>query len=204
MGVSSSNAAMLIRMWLPPAWGWNFNCWIRQKQVTAASMLNIYSRQCSGTLWPKMVVSSPSEIMLTPCQVFWEEASRKRSSMFKGIFPPSSHHSKESWLIRFILNSFVFRLYDLNGDNILTMDEISRIFFAVYRLLGDNVNQKHDQMTYETQAENLYKKIDHNRTGVITREQFMEYCMMDSTIVDTIKALEMSICSSAWKTDCSL
>lgn len=77
------------------------------------------------------------------------------------------------------------------------MDEISRIFFAVYRLLGDNVNQKHDQMTYETQAENLYRKIDLNRTGVITREQFMDYCMMDSTIVDTIKALEMSICSSA-------
>lgn len=76
------------------------------------------------------------------------------------------------------------------------MDEFSRIFFSVYRLLGDNVNQKHDQMTYEAQAEKLYKKIDLKQTGIITREQFMEYCIMDTTIVDTIKALEMSICSS--------
>lgn len=93
--------------------------------------------------------------------------------------------------------NFVFRLYDLNGDNVLTLDELSRIFFAVYRLLGDNVNEKHDQMTYESQAERLYNKIDANQTGAITREQFMDYCIKDSTIVDTIKMLEMSICSSA-------
>ena len=71
------------------------------------------------------------------------------------------------------------------------------MFFAVYRLLGDNVNQKHDQMTYETQAEKLYNKIDTQQTGAITKEQFMEYCIKDSAIVDTIKMLEMSICSSA-------
>lgn len=79
----------------------------------------------------------------------------------------------------------------------LTLDELSRIFLAVYRLLGDNVNQKHNQITYEAQAEKLYKKIDLKQTGAITREQFMEYCIMDSTIVDTIKGLEMSICSNA-------
>lgn len=77
------------------------------------------------------------------------------------------------------------------------MDELSRMFFAVYRLLGDNVNQKHDQMTYESQAEKLYKKIDIKQTGAVTKEEFMEYCIRDSTIVDTIKMLEMSICSSA-------
>lgn len=52
-------------------------------------------------------------------------------------------------------------------------------------------------MTYESQAEKLYKKMDLKQTGAITREQFMEYCIMDSSIVDTIKMLEMSICSSA-------
>lgn len=93
---------------------------------------------------------------------------------------------------------FVFRLYDLNNDNVITLDELSKIFFAVYRLLGDNVNLKHDQLTYEAQAEKLYNKIDLKQTGSITREQFHEYCIKDTTIVDTIKMLEMSICSSAW------
>jgi Ca2+-binding EF-hand superfamily protein len=92
---------------------------------------------------------------------------------------------------------FVFRLYDLNNDNVITLDELSRIFFAVYRLLGDNVNQKHDQMTYEQQAERLYNKIDLEQSGSITREQFINYCKRDSSIVDTIQMLEMSICSSA-------
>lgn len=93
--------------------------------------------------------------------------------------------------------NFVFRLYDLNGDNVITLDELSKIFFAVYRLLGDNVNQRHDQLTYEAQAEKLYYKIDSEKTGSISKEQFIDYCIKDSTIVDTIKMLEMSICSSA-------
>lgn len=92
---------------------------------------------------------------------------------------------------------FVFKLYDLNNDNVITLDELSRIFFAVYRLLGDNVNEKHDQLTYEQQAERLYNKIDLEQCGSITREQFIEYCKRDSSIVDTIQSLEMSICSSA-------
>lgn len=109
----------------------------------------------------------------------------------------------------------------------LTIDELSRIFFAIYRLLGDNVNQRHDQMTYERQAEKFYRKIagyspQHSGQvdattspssscstaaatatasistgGAITRQQFMNYCIKDPTIVDTIKMLEMSICSSA-------
>lgn len=93
--------------------------------------------------------------------------------------------------------NFVFRLYDLNGDNVITLDEMSRIFFAIYRLLGDNVNIKHDQLTYEAQAEKFYSKIDRERTGAITREQFLDYCMKDPTIVDTIRMLEMSVCSSS-------
>jgi len=92
---------------------------------------------------------------------------------------------------------FVFRLYDLNNDNVITLDELCKIFFAVYRLLGDNVNLKHDQLTYETQAEKLYNKIDTKHTGSITKQQFRDYCIKDSAIVDTIKMLEMSICSSA-------
>lgn len=92
---------------------------------------------------------------------------------------------------------FVFRLYDLNNDNVITLDEMSRIFFAIYRLLGDNVNLKHDQLTYEAKAEKFYKKIDSERTGVITKDQFMDYCIKDPTIVDTIKMLEVSICSNS-------
>jgi Ca2+-binding EF-hand superfamily protein len=79
-------------------------------------------------------------------------------------------------------------LYDLNNDNVITLDELSMIFFAVYRLLGDNVNQKHDQMTYEQQAERLYNKIDLEQSDSITREQFINYCKRDSSIVDTIHA----------------
>lgn len=93
--------------------------------------------------------------------------------------------------------NFVFRLYDLNGDNVLTVDELSRIFFAVYRLLGDNVNRKHDQITYEEQAERFHKRMDLEQTGYVTKEQFTNYCMRDSAIVDTIKMLEISICSNS-------
>lgn len=85
----------------------------------------------------------------------------------------------------------------MNGDNVITLDELSKVFFAVYRLLGDNVNEKHDQLTYDVQAEKLYKKIDKDSTGSISKEQFVKYCISDPNIVDTINMLETSICSSA-------
>lgn len=90
---------------------------------------------------------------------------------------------------------FVFKLYDINGDNVLTVDELSKIFFSVYKLLGDNVDVKHDQTIYEAQAAKLFKKIDVENTGIITKDQFHEYCLKNQTIIDTIKTLELAVCS---------
>ena len=67
----------------------------------------------------------------------------------------------------------------------------------MYRLLGDNVDIKHDQATYEALAVKLFDKIDLDGCGCITQEQFFEYCKKDNTIVETIKTLEMSIISNA-------
>lgn len=94
---------------------------------------------------------------------------------------------------------FVFRLYDINNDNVLTLDELARIFFAVYRLLGDNVNKRHDQLTYEEAAAKLFQKIQNSddTSGSISRDQFVAYCMNNQDIVDTIKMLEMSLSSPA-------
>ena len=78
----------------------------------------------------------------------------------------------------------------------LTVDELSRIFFAIYRLLGDFVDVKHDQAIYDHKAEMLFKKMDVDGSGAVTRSQFLEYCMKDKLIIDTIKAIETTICRS--------
>lgn len=95
-------------------------------------------------------------------------------------------------------NRFIFRLYDIDGDNVITLDELSRIFYAVYRLLGDNVNLKHDQLHYEAQAEKFYREICQTSSGdSIDRAEFHRYCMSNPSIVETINMFEFSICSGA-------
>ena len=121
---------------------------------------------------------------------------RERLAKTSGLITFADYAHALSRLLRGSMDErldFVFRLYDLNGDDVLTRDELQEIIQAVYQLLGDNVDQKHNQSTYRHQADTLFRKLDSQRTGAVTREQFLAHCRADSTIIDTIEALEVSI-----------
>lgn len=72
---------------------------------------------------------------------------------------------------------WTFRLYDINGDGKLTIDEIEEISRAIYGLLGFYVAPSHDEATCEEHAERVFKKLDKFEQGFVTLEQFLEVCL---------------------------
>ncbi|RWS04096.1 Ca2+ sensor Calsenilin-like protein, partial [Dinothrombium tinctorium] len=71
---------------------------------------------------------------------------------------------------------WTFKLYDINGDGLLTLDEIVEISKAIYALLGFYVSPAHDQRTVDEHAQRVFRKLDIENAGYVTFDQFMDIC----------------------------
>ncbi|XP_012141661.1 neuronal calcium sensor 1-like isoform X2 [Megachile rotundata] len=75
--------------------------------------------------------------------------------------------------------SWIFRLYDLNGDGYITRKEMLVIVSAIYEMLhnGQSVQRMADR-----HVDKIFKKMDLDKDGVISQEEFMNSCKNDSVI----------------------
>ncbi|KAI1303623.1 Kv channel-interacting protein 1 [Halotydeus destructor] len=85
---------------------------------------------------------------------------------------------------------WTFRLYDLNGDGLLTLDELTEISRAIYGLLGFYVSPGHDHRTVDHHARRVYQKLDADNVGHVTLDQFLLVCTEDSNIVESMQLLD--------------
>ena len=71
---------------------------------------------------------------------------------------------------------WTFSLYDVNGDGVITKDDLSRIIISVYDLMGKCVDPVIDESTYKEHIDKVFMKLDLNNDGIITLEEFIEAC----------------------------
>ncbi|XP_045115461.1 calsenilin-like isoform X3 [Portunus trituberculatus] len=114
---------------------------------------------------------------------------------------------------------FAFKLYDVNGDGCITKAELTDIVSSVHELMGRNSHNRHrverdvsslvtvslspssltdhtaaqssveDKQTRE-HVERLFKKLDLNGDGVVTIDEFIQSCMQDEVITESLKVFE--------------
>ncbi|XP_066964394.1 calsenilin isoform X2 [Macrobrachium rosenbergii] len=99
---------------------------------------------------------------------------------------------------------FAFKLYDVNGDGCITKAELTDIVSSVHELMGRNCHNRHDagdglgavthagvedKQTRE-HVERLFKKLDLNGDGVVTIDEFIQSCMQDEAITESLKVFE--------------
>jgi len=110
---------------------------------------------------------------------------------------------------------WTFRVYDLNGDGVITKAELGNVVVGIYELMGinllpptgsviniDYIPKRRDSlvnneaMTWMSAPQNLnmsvrdlrdnveaiFTRLDTNRDGVVTREEFVQSCLEDQTI----------------------
>ncbi|XP_031627676.1 Kv channel-interacting protein 4 isoform X2 [Contarinia nasturtii] len=80
---------------------------------------------------------------------------------------------------------WTFQLYDINGDGFITREEMTDIAIAIYELMGRNPETVHtapDPDQIRDKVERIFTKMDLNRDGVVTLDEFLECCRNDENI----------------------
>ncbi|XP_065322584.1 neuronal calcium sensor 1-like isoform X2 [Gordionus sp. m RMFG-2023] len=78
---------------------------------------------------------------------------------------------------------WAFSMYDLNRDNYITQKEMMSIIMAIYDMLGHgNKERKNSQDKIKI----LFRDIDTNKDGKISKEEFIKFCRNDPSIMETL------------------
>ncbi|KAF8565929.1 hypothetical protein P879_03996 [Paragonimus westermani] len=85
--------------------------------------------------------------------------------------------------------NWIFRLYDMNDDGVITRGEMLKVVNAIYDLLGRNTEPPIDENTTSDHVGRVFRRLDLNQDGVITQDEFLEACKDDPTICDALSKL---------------
>ncbi|XP_065073830.1 Kv channel-interacting protein 4-like [Ochlerotatus camptorhynchus] len=88
---------------------------------------------------------------------------------------------------------WTFSLYDINHDGKITREEMTDIVTAIYDLMGEREDGGTDEVQIKNKVENIFQKMDSNRDGVITIEEFLDCCRKDKLISDSMSVFDSTI-----------
>ncbi|KAK3094954.1 hypothetical protein FSP39_008312 [Pinctada imbricata] len=71
---------------------------------------------------------------------------------------------------------WTFNLYDINGDGVITKDEMYGIVSAIYEMMGRFSEPTIDDSTARDHVDRVFQKMDTNKDGVVTLEEFIDSC----------------------------
>ncbi|CAF0978073.1 unnamed protein product [Rotaria sordida] len=91
--------------------------------------------------------------------------------------------------------SWIFDLYDLNKDGMLTKSELSQIVASIFQLMVPvgKLNFTSIAIAIEERTDHLFQNWDRSRTGFINKEDFLQYCLQDEMIQRSIDVLHTNI-----------
>lgn len=75
---------------------------------------------------------------------------------------------------------WTFTLYDLNGDGFITKQEVLNVMVAVHDLMGFHGTPMREVV--EPNVDEIFNRLDTNRDGVVTIDEFIHACQTDPTI----------------------
>ncbi|XP_058454866.1 Kv channel-interacting protein 4-like isoform X1 [Malaya genurostris] len=88
---------------------------------------------------------------------------------------------------------WTFSLYDINHDGKITREEMTDIVIAIYELMGAREDGGTDDAQIKSKVEKVFQKMDTNRDGVITIEEFLDCCRKDKLISDSMGVFDSTI-----------
>ncbi|KAL0133728.1 hypothetical protein PUN28_000999 [Cardiocondyla obscurior] len=79
--------------------------------------------------------------------------------------------------------SWIFEFYDLNGDGCITRQEMLVIMSAIYEMVQ---NTQTVQSMINKHVDRFFEKMDTDRDGIVSREEFMSSCKNDAIICNQL------------------
>ncbi|XP_053680382.1 Kv channel-interacting protein 4-like [Anopheles nili] len=88
---------------------------------------------------------------------------------------------------------WTFSLYDINHDGKITREEMTDIVTAIYELMGARDDGGTDEVNIKNKVDTIFQKMDTNRDGVITIEEFLDCCRKDKLISSSMGVFDSTI-----------
>ncbi|XP_020895550.1 neuronal calcium sensor 1 isoform X2 [Exaiptasia diaphana] len=83
---------------------------------------------------------------------------------------------------------WAFQLYDLDGDGVITREELATVVHSVHCMMGEALSSG-EECSVQEQVERLFALMDTNEDGVITEDEFIEGCKKDESIKQSLAVL---------------
>ncbi|GLV37682.1 uncharacterized protein CBL_13955 [Carabus blaptoides fortunei] len=85
---------------------------------------------------------------------------------------------------------WVFGLYDLNGDGLITKTEMIDVVTSIYEMLGRSTQPAVDETSAKEHVEKIFHQIDTNKDGVVTIEELVDWCSRDERVLKSLDTLD--------------
>lgn len=80
---------------------------------------------------------------------------------------------------------WAFRMYDINGDGLIQIPEMKKIVQALYDMIGPSIEELPIENA-EVRTKAIFNKMDSNKDGKLTREEFISACMEDQHLMELL------------------
>ncbi|XP_031658878.1 calsenilin-like isoform X1 [Oncorhynchus kisutch] len=85
---------------------------------------------------------------------------------------------------------WAFNLYDINKDGYITKEEMLAIMTSIYDMMGRYTSPSVRDIDPSEHVDKFFQKMDRNRDGVVTIDEFIETCQKDENIMASMQLFE--------------
>ena len=76
-----------------------------------------------------------------------------------------------------------FSMYDVDGNGWIDLPEMTKIVRSIYRMTGPKCGGGESYETPEVRAASIFKRMDVNSDGKVTRQEFVTTCLDDQQLI---------------------
>nr|XP_027200165.1 calmodulin-like protein 12 [Dermatophagoides pteronyssinus] len=74
---------------------------------------------------------------------------------------------------------WAFKMYDINNDGLIELDEMTKIIKALHEMLGEEAANQFEGDAAAERIKDIFEKMDANNDGKISLDEFLEVCNID-------------------------
>merc|ERR1712241_1517012 len=82
--------------------------------------------------------------------------------------------------------NWAFSMYDVDGNGWIDLDEMTRIVKSIYNMMGPTQVAMDKYESPEKRADDIFRRIDVNSDGRVTRQEFVKSCIKDNNLAQLL------------------
>jgi len=77
-------------------------------------------------------------------------------------------------------------MYDVDGNGFIDLNEMTKIVKSIYNMMGPNHVAMDQFESPEARAEGIFKRMDVNNDGKVTKQEFVRCCLEDQKLIELL------------------